>query len=116
MLPQKRPLETLSETPKQRDDPSLWCGGGVFVNQTPATPATPAMPMLPPLPLPPPIPPLLPLPQPPPPAEDPRRAALKFRDPRFPMAGAMKDEGGVFAFMDTIRAERRRVPSASTPA
>jgi hypothetical protein len=67
--------------------------------------------MLPPLPLPPSR-----LPLPPPPTEDPRRAALKFRDPRFPMAGAMREEGGVFAFMDTIRAERRRVPSASTPA
>ena len=122
VLPQKRSLEALSEAPKQRDDPSLWCGGGIFVKETPTTPATPATPatsamlMLPPLPLPPPMPPLLPRPQLPPPTEDPRRAAFKCRDPRFPMAGAMREDGGVFAFIDRVSAERRRVPFASTPA
>lgn len=99
VLPQKRQLQTPDQPHeratafKQRDDPSLWCGGSLNIN------ATQAMPAIGPTAL----------PEPP---EDPRRAKFTVRDKRFPMAGLMREDGGVFAFMDTIRAERRRVPSA----
>lgn len=34
---------------------------------------------------------------------DPRRAKLRFKDPKFPLAGLMREEGGVFAFMDYMK-------------
>lgn len=70
----------------------------------------PALP-LPPPPLPLPLPPPLPLPHSLPelvpvkldPQIDPRRAKLRFKDPKFPAAGLMREEGGVFAFMEYMR-------------
>ena len=42
------------------------------------------------------------------PLRDPRRAALeRFRDKRWPLAGLMREEGGVFAFIDAVRQRNR---------
>ena len=105
VLPQKRQLETPDQPHeratafKQRDDPSLWCGGGLNIAATPATPTIgPTA-----LPEPPPLLPFLPQSH----MEDPRRAKFKIRDKRFPMAGLMREDGGVFSFMDSVRAARK---------
>ena len=69
------------------------------INATPATHRIEPTP----LPEPPPLIPFLPRPH----TQDPRRAKFTIRDKRFPMAGLMREDGGVFAFMDSVRAARK---------
>lgn len=115
VTPQKREAEPTEEHAKRqeteqvakRDPPSLWCGG-VQVDEfnVPVPASAPAL-LLPPPPLPLPLPPPL-IPELVPvrlePRVDARREKFKFRDPKFPMAGLMREEGGVFAFIDSMKA------------
>lgn len=96
VTPQKREAEPTEEHAKRqeteqvakRDPPSLWCGGMGVDEPLPSLPL-PLIPELVPVKLESQI--------------DPRRAKLRFKDPKFPLAGLMREEGGVFAFMDYMK-------------
>ena len=63
------------------------------------TPLQPPLPMPPPFVLPPSV-----LDEP----VDPRRARFK-RDPKWPMAGLLREEGGIFGHMDRVRGPSYKV-------
>ena len=94
-MPEAQPppakVQRLSDT-RVRDAPNCWA---------PTVEAGPPCPFAMPTPLPMPLPFMLPQPVL---VErvDPRRARFK-RDPKWPMAGLLREEGGIFGHMDSLK-------------